>query len=275
MSSFVIKSIGGALNATSLIASKYAAKKAINLFASPRKGRYNDEQKRIIESAFYEEISYDNLDIATYRWVGKGKTVLLAHGWESNTSRWEYILKDLRSQDYNIIALDAPAHGRSDCKQFNAILYSEFINVVANKFQPDVLIGHSVGGMSCVFYMHKYKLTSIKKMILLGAPAHFTGVFDRYKSMMGFNTKISNGLDNIIVERFGQPVAYFSAANFTESITAKGLIIHDKKDRIIPYEDAQLIANRYKNSELISTTGFGHGLKDVSLTPQIIEFIND
>ncbi|SDI15576.1 alpha/beta hydrolase [Winogradskyella thalassocola] len=275
MSSFVIKSIGSALNATSLISSKYAAKKAINLFASPRKGRYNDEQKRIIDSAFYEEISYDNLDIATYRWVGKGKTVLLAHGWESNASRWEYILKDLRSQDYNIIALDAPAHGRSDGKQFNAILYSEFINIVAKKFQPDVLIGHSVGGMSCVFYMHKYQLPSIKKMVLLGAPAHFTGVFDRYKSMMGFNNKVSNGLDNIIIERFGQPVAYFSAANFTESITAKGLIIHDKKDRIIPYEDAQLIANRYKNAELISTTGFGHGLKDVSLTPQIIEFIND
>ncbi|REG85294.1 alpha/beta hydrolase [Winogradskyella sediminis] len=275
MSSLVIKSIGSALNATSIISSKYAAKKAINLFASPRKGRYNDEQKRIIDSAFYEEIKYNNMNIATYRWVGKGKTVLLAHGWESNTSRWAYILKDLKSQGYNIVALDAPAHGRSDGKQFNAILYSEFINIVANKFQPDVLIGHSVGGMSSVFYMHKYQLPSLNKMVLLGAPAHFTGVFERYKSMMGFNKKISKGLDNIIIERFGQPVSYFSVANFTTSIEAKGLVIHDKKDRIIPYEDGQLIANRYKNSEFITTTGYGHGLKDPSLTPKIIEFINN
>ena len=275
MSSLVIKSIGSALNATSIISSKYAAKKAINLFASPRKGRYNDEQKRIIDSAFYEEIKYNNMNIATYRWVGKGKTILLAHGWESNTSRWSYILEDLKSQGYNIVALDAPAHGRSDGKQFNAILYSEFINVVAKKFQPDVLIGHSVGGMSSVFYMHKYQLPSLNKMILLGAPAHFTGVFERYKSMMGFNKKISKGLDNIIIERFGQPVSYFSVANFTASIEAKGLVIHDKNDRIIPYEDGQLIANRYKNSELITTSGYGHGLKDPSLTPKIIEFIND
>lgn len=275
MSSFVIKSIGRALNATSLISSKYAAKKAINLFASPRKGSYNEQQKRVIESAFYEEINYKNLDIATYRWVGKGKTILLAHGWESNASRWEYILKDLKAQGYNIIALDAPAHGRSDGKQFNAILYSEFINVVAKKFQPDVLIGHSVGAMSSVFCLYKHQLPSIHKMVLLGAPAHFTGVFDRYKTMMGFNNKVSNGLDNIIVERFGQPVSYFSTANFTKSIEAKGLIIHDKKDRIIPYEDGLLIANRYKNSEFISTSGFGHGLKDISLTPKIIEFINN
>lgn len=275
MSSFVIKSIGNALNATSLISSKYASKKAIHLFASPRKGRYNDNQKRIIESAFFEEVNYNNLDIATYRWVGKGKTVLLAHGWESNTARWDYILKDLQEQDFNIISLDAPAHGRSGGKQFNAVLYSEFINVVAQKFKPDVLIGHSVGGMASVFSMYKHQISSVEKMILLGAPAHFTGVFDRYKSMMGFNNRISNGLDSIVLERFDQPVSYFSAANFTASIEAKGLIIHDKNDRIIPYEDAQLIASRYKNSELISTTGFGHSLKDETLTPKIIRFIND
>ncbi|WP_458627476.1 alpha/beta fold hydrolase [Winogradskyella sp. PC D3.3] len=275
MGSFVIKSIGSALNATSLISSKYASKKAINLFASPRKGRYNDDQKRIIETAFYEEIKHNNLEIATYRWLGKGKTILLAHGWESNSSRWDYILADLKAQDYNIIALDAPAHGRFDGKQFNAILYAEYISVIAKRFQPDVLIGHSVGAMASVFSLHNYQLPSIKKLVLLGAPAHFTGVFERYKRMMGFNKKISNGLDSIILERFNQPVSYFSTADFTESIEAQGLIIHDKKDRIIPYEDGQLIANRFKNSKFISTTGFGHGLKDASLTPKIIQFIND
>lgn len=274
MSSFVIKSIGNALNATSLISSKYAAKKAINLFASPRKGRYNDTQKQVIESAYFEEVSYNNSSIATYRWVGKGKTVLLVHGWESNAARWNYILDTLKAQDYNIVALDAPAHGRSSGKLFTAILYAEFINVIAEKFKPEILIGHSVGAMASVFSMHDSKFSFVKKMILLGSPAHFTGVFDRYKAMMGFNNRVSNGLDNIITERFGKPVSHFSTADFTASIEAKGLIIHDKKDKIIPYEDAQLIANRYENSEFITTTGFGHGLKDKSLTPKIIAFIN-
>jgi pimeloyl-ACP methyl ester carboxylesterase len=274
MSSFVIKTIGNALNATSLISAKYASKKALNLFASPRKGRYTEDQRKIINTALQEELKYDNLNIATYRWNGNGKTVLLAHGWESNASRWSYILKELRAQDYNIIALDGPAHGRSDGQQFNAVLYSEFINVVAQKFQPDVLIGHSVGGMASVFCMHNHNIPSVNKLVLLGAPAHFTGVFARYKTMMGYNNKISNGLDKIVLERFGQPVDYFSAANFTKSLEARGLIIHDKKDRIIPIEDALLFANRYKNSELIETEGFGHSLKDKSLTPIIVSFIN-
>jgi len=274
MSSFVIKSIGNVLNATSYISSKYASKKAVNLFSSPRKGRYTEPQKQIINSAHFEELNYDNTNIATYRWAGKGKVILLAHGWESNTSRWDYILEDLKAQDYNIIALDAPAHGDSGGKQLNAVIYSECINVVAKKFKPEILIGHSVGGMASVFCMHNHQLPSVKKMILLGAPAHFTGLFSRYKIMMGYNNRISNGLDKIVLEHFGKPLSYFSAANFTETIKAKGLIIHDKKDRIIPHEDAQLFANRYKNSELITTKGFGHSLTNDSLTPKIIDFIN-
>lgn len=274
MSSFVVKSIGGVLNATSLVSSKFAAKRALNLFTSPRKGRYTEDQRKVINDALYEELQFNGLDIATYRWQGKGKTVLLAHGWESNASRWKYLLKNLKSNNYNIIALDAPAHGRSGGKEFNAVLYAEFINVVAKKFHPDTIIGHSVGGMAAVFSIHNFGLESVNKLVLLGAPAHFTGVFSRYKSMMGFNKRISKDLDKIVLERFGQSVDYYSAANFTSNFKAKGLIIHDKNDNIIPYEDALLFANRYKNSELLSTSGFGHGLKDRSITPKVLEFIN-
>lgn len=274
MSSFVIKSIGNILNATSLVAPKYASKKALQLFATPRKGRYTENKNAITDTAVFKTLRYNNLDVATYHWAGSGKTILLAHGWESNASRWGYLLQDLKAQNYNIIALDAPAHGRSGGTQFNAVLYSEFINVVAKTFQPEVLIGHSVGGMASVFCMENHQLPSIKQLISLGAPAHFTGVFARYKSMMRYNAKVSNGLDSIVLERFGKPVSYFSAANFTKNINAKGLIIHDKKDRIIPYEDAQLFNDCYKNAALITTTGFGHSLIDASLTPQIIAFIN-
>lgn len=275
MSSFVVKSIGGALNATSLVSSKYASKRALNLFASPRKGRYTENQSKIVHDAIYEPLQFDGLNIATYRWEGEGKTILLAHGWESNASRWEYLLEDLKSEKYNIIALDAPAHGQSSGKEFNAVLYAEFINVVAKKYHPDTIIGHSVGGMATVFSMHNFDLETVNKLVLLGAPAHFTGVFSRYKSMMGFNKRISKGLDKIVLERFGKPVDYYSAANFTSTFKAEGLIIHDKNDKIIPYEDALLFANRYKNSQLVSTSGFGHGLKDTSITPKILEFISN
>lgn len=274
MSSLVVKTIGNALNATSFISSRYASNKALKLFASPRKGRYTESQKKIVDSAAYEELNHDNLNIATYRWQGKNKTILLAHGWESNASRWSYLLNSLKEHDYDIIALDAPAHGQSGGNLFNALLYSEFINVAIRRFNPEICIGHSVGGMASVFCKNNHDSPSVQKLVLLGAPAHFTGVFSRYKNMMGYNRRISEGLDRIVLERFGQPVDYFSAANFTADFDIDGLIVHDKKDKIIPYEDALLFANRFKSAQLYSTEGFGHGLKDASITPKILEFIN-
>ncbi len=276
MSEKLIKTIGKTLNATSVIAPRFASKKALSLFATPRKGRYTAKQTQLMDAFVQNQLDYDGLKITTYYHTGNetAKTILLAHGWESNASRWNYLFEAFKTEGYNIVALDAPAHGKSDGKQFNAVLYSECITVVAQHYKPHVIIGHSVGGMASVFAMHNHNLETVKKLVLLGAPAHFTGVFSRYKSMMGFNQKISNGLDNIVLERFKKPVSYFSSANFTSNFTIDGLIIHDKKDLIIPFEDALLYHNRFKNSELISTNGFGHGLRDVSLIPKIISFIN-
>ena len=274
MSNFIIKSIGNALNFSSYFSSKFATQKALKLFATPKKGRYSEAQTQLIKDAEKTILKYEDLDIATYHWKGEKTTILLAHGWESNASRWSYILENLKAEDYNIIALDAPVHGASDGKEFNAVLYSECINSVAKTYNPEVIIGHSVGGMATFFCLHNHKLPSLKKIISLGAPAHFTGVFSRYKKMMGFNKRISDGLNAIVLKRFGHNVDYFSAANFSKNFDFKGLIIHDKKDKIIPYEDALLFKENFKNSELITTEGFGHGLKDKSITPKIIEFIN-
>lgn len=273
-SKLIIKAIGNGLNFYSYLSPKRASEKAIDLFATPRKGRYNETQSQLIASAKRASLSHDDKSIAVYNWEGNGKTILLSHGWESNASRWMYLIDILRPLGYNIIAIDAPAHGNSEGRRFNAVIYSEYISEAIKTYKPEILIGHSVGGMATVFSQYKSKSPFIEKIVLLGAPAHFTGVFARYKAMMGYNSRISNGLDQIVLERFNRSVDYFSAAKFTEEFHAKGLIVHDKNDLIIPYEDALLFQKHYKNSELITTTNLGHGLKDESLNESLIDFIN-
>ena len=53
-----------------------------------------------------------------------------------------------------------------------------------------------------------------------------------------------------------------------------GLIIHDKKDRIIPYKDGLKFKQNYHNAKFISTKGFGHGLKSDVVYNHILEFLN-
>ena len=271
----IVKLVGKTLNGLSYIAPKYASQKALNLFSTPRKGRVNEHQVSFLESATKAIIKYNHLDVATYVWKGTNKKILLAHGWESNTFRWNTLIEDLKKDNHTIIALDAPAHGNTSGKYFNAILYAECINEVVKKHQPDIIIGHSVGGMATGFYQYKYQNKKIEKLVLLGAPSEFTGVFKRYVDMLGYNERIENGLNNLVEERLNQKPEHFSLANFSKDIETKALLIHDEDDKIIPYEDAKLIAKNYKNATLISTKGSGHGLKSEAINKHITTFINE
>jgi pimeloyl-ACP methyl ester carboxylesterase len=209
----------------------------------------------------------------TYHWSGDKDTILLVHGWESNAARWRNKIERFTKEGYNIIALDAPAHGASDSKLFNALLYAEFINVVAQKHQPDIVIGHSVGGMASILFQQKYQIDAIKKMVLLGAPSEFSGVLKNYIQLLGYNKKVEQQLDKIIIERFGAAPSDFSTSKYAKSIEAQALIIHDTEDKIIPYSDAKLINQGLKNSEMITTKGLGHSLNDDSVSNHILEFL--
>ena len=276
MKNIIVKFIGSYYNVISYLSRNQAADKALFLFTKPRNGRkFNEMQREFLDTAYQEECKYKTHKVMTYRWLGNKPTILLVHGWESNSYRWRNMVCELKKKGHNVIALDAPGHGNSGSLSFNAILYSEFINVVANRFRPEIIIGHSVGGMATALFLNKYPLESVKKLVLLGAPSEFTDVLKRYTDMLGYNKRITNQLNLTINDRFGDKPENFSTAKFLEAIDSKGLIIHDEEDTIIPYNDALMIKNSFKNSKLITTHGLGHSLNDESVAKHIYDFIEN
>ena len=269
------KTVGALLNASSLINSKYAAAKALALFATPRKGLIKEHQTPFLDTAEKSNLDYKGFSIMTYQWQGPGKTILLCHGWESNAYRWKTLIELLQKASYNIVALDAPAHGNSDSKQFNAVLYAEFINVVSKAFNPSILIGHSVGGMASVFYQSNYKQGTLEKLILLGAPSAFEIILKNYIDMLGYNSKVERSLERLITDTFGATPSEFSTAKLASKITVDGLIVHDTKDKIIPFSEAELIHKHYKTSQLVKTKGHGHSLNHPEVYEHVANFINN
>ncbi|NNK82226.1 MAG: alpha/beta hydrolase [Flavobacteriaceae bacterium] len=273
MEKYIIKLVGTYLNVLSMFSADYAANKALHIFSKPRKGKLKPNHEAFLSSANQSVLYYEELPIQVYHWKGEKETILLAHGWESNAARWKNKINLFINEGFNVVALDGPAHGKSGSKVFNALLYSEFINVVARKCKPQVIIGHSVGGMASVFFQQKYQLKHIQKMVLLGAPSEFSGVLKNYVELLGYNSKIEKQLHNVIFDKFGAHPEAFSTSKFIKDIETEGLIIHDQKDSIIPFSDAKLIEKNFKNSKLISTTGLGHSLNHKSVSKNVLEFI--
>lgn len=274
ISTLIVKSIGIYLNALCVFSPKKAAKKALAIFATPRKGKILEHQKPFLNTAKKDTLQFDNLSITTYQWLGKKDSILLVHGWESNTQRWHKLIKKLQEQDYHIIALDAPAHGQSSGKQFNAILYAKCINQVVKAYEPQIIVGHSVGGMASVFFTKLFNYKLLKKLVLLGAPSEFVNIFKNYTNMLGLSSKLEHEIDLLVKARFGYLPNYFSTANFAKDLDVEGLIIHDTEDQIITYPEALLIKHNFKNAKLITTTGYGHSLQHESILNHVTEFIN-
>ena len=275
MKSLLPKIVGALINFIGVFNTTYASKLALKLFSKPRNGQLKPHASTFLDTASRKTtLYYDSLPIQTYQWEGSKETVLLAHGWESNSGRWRHKIKKLHKEGYNIIALDGPAHGGSGSDTFNAILYAEFINVVSQKFKPTAYIGHSVGGMAVVIFLRKQTHHTAEKIVLLGAPSGFKGIMKRYKEMMSYSQKISKGIDKQIELKFGHPPEYFSTADFVKNIDLKGLLIHDKNDPVIPYQDGLDIEAQFKNAKLISTEGLGHSLKGNLVSDELIQFLS-
>lgn len=268
------KLIGTKLNVTSLFNSKKAALQAFIIFCAPRRGKVLPEQEAYLNDAKLEVLKHEERTLQSYRWKGTGKKVLLIHGWESNTHRWHLLITELREKGYDIYAIDAPAHGNSSGKILNVPRYAAAIETAVKAYNPEMIIGHSIGALATIFYQHTYDSPEyLKKLVLLGAASELNDIMQDYKNILGLNTRMMKALEDLVIDRFGYNFKSFSGAAFAKSIQIPTLLIHDKLDKITPVEASRSIHKNIPTSTYIETEGFGHSLYQDSVRTSILKFI--
>lgn len=273
LSNFIPKIYGIFLNILALINPKKAAEKAFYIFCTVRKGRILPHQKIYLDPNKKEVLTIADHTIQTYGWESKGETVLLIHGWESNTWRWHKLIEKLTEANYNIIAFDAPAHGNSSGKYLYVPLYAEILQGLITKYKPIHLVGHSVGGMTVLYNEYKNTNETVKKIVTIGSPSEFHEIMSHFQKLLGFNAKVYSALANYIKARFGFTIREFSTSSYAKTNTKKGLLFHDKFDKIAPYHASEQVHANWKNSQFISTKGLGHSMHQDEVNRQIVSFL--
>ncbi|WP_190809584.1 alpha/beta hydrolase [Flagellimonas sp. S3867] len=264
---------GQYFNVYSLISSKKAAHKAFNLFCTVRRGKVQPLQVDYLEQGKNELEHVANHQLQSYHWPGKKETVLLVHGWESNTFRWRNLIKKLQEADFNIIAFDAPSHGHSSGKLLYVPLYEEALHHMVKKYDPKYLVGHSVGGMTLLYNEYKNPNPNVDKMVIIGAPSEFHELMSHYQDLLRFSNRFMGILDDYILNRFGFKIHEFSTSKFSQSNTKKGLLFHDRFDAVATYHASEQVHANWKDSTLVTTEGLGHSMHQEQVNGQIIEFL--
>ena len=115
------------------------------------------------------KIKVQDLDV-NYIQYGKGKDILLLHGWGQNIEMMK-ILGDNFSDKFRITILDFPGFGESDepKEAWTIDKYSEMLEefVKQLKIKKPIIMGHSFGGRVAIRYSAR---NPIEKLVLFGSP---------------------------------------------------------------------------------------------------------
>lgn len=268
------KGFGLYINSLHYLNAKFAANTAYTLFSVPREGVLKS-LPTFLGSSDMNKLKLDQHNIQTYEWFGEKETILLIHGWESNANRWQGVIHFLKKHQYRIIALDAPGQGLSDGKELNAVLYSKFVNEVCNHFKPDFLIGHSLGGMTMLYYMATFKPNFVKKMVSLGAPNRFLRITENYRNLISLTHRSYQGFLKEFSKRFSIDPVDFNSSSFLDQIDVPIGIIHDEEDKVVPYTDTLEILEKHPQIPLYTTHDLGHSLYSDDVNEQIVYFLEN
>src|SRR5437870_1073023 len=93
-----------------------------------------------------------------YTDVGKGKPVVLIHGFVGDLHYWDRVIDPL-AKEYRVIAMDLPGHGDSSLSS-NTASTEDYADEIASLVQllhldKIALIGHSLGGYITMAFAKK------------------------------------------------------------------------------------------------------------------------
>lgn len=116
------------------------------------------------------QIDHKNTKIS-YLDIGKGRTVVLLHGFLENKTMWQDLIPEL-SKKYRIITIDLLGHGESGCFGYVHSMEenAEAVHTILTKLRirKAIFVGHSMGGYVALAFAESYP-SNIKGLVLMNS----------------------------------------------------------------------------------------------------------
>lgn len=240
-----------------------------------------------------KKVIIDN-KLVQYRESGDGATLLCLHGWKSDGASFEMLANELQS--FRVIALDLPNFGQSednrDCTSLDN--YAQFIQKFIQKLNIDnySLIGHSMGGQIAIRATasnlvdpdHLILIASsgvrdqrrlIKRSIkLLAKPLKYIAPKSvKRKFYQAINSDYSSELSEIH-KQIIDSMLRSDVQEDAKKISKPTLLIYGSADTSTPPTFGKQLAEKMKNSTLITIEGADHWLH-ATMSDKVARYIKE
>lgn len=261
----------------SAISKKKAAEEAFTLFCTPPT-RDVKELPPIFREAEEIRFHFQSYDIVGYRWnKGGQRKVLILHGFESTVINFEHYVLPLISKGYEVLAFDAPAHGRSSGRQITAIVYRDLVKYVHAQYGPVLsYMSHSFGGIALALALAEIPHDDRYRAVFIAPSSETSTAIDNFFKFLRIDNAVRAEFEKIIVLKGGNPVSWFTIRRAMSDIRAKILWLHDEDDAVTPWQDALKVkAENYPNVQFVLTKGLGHSriYRDAEVAKTVVDFL--
>ena len=261
----------------SKVSKRLAAEKAFELFTTPP-SRVKQEVPVIFHKAENLDFTFQKFKIHGYRFNHpQDKKVLILHGFESSSIKFEKYISPLVKKGYEVLAFDAPAHGRSTGKIINAVDYKTFIMHILAVYGPVTnFITHSFGGLALSLTLEEVPHDETWKVVFIAPATESVRAMNNFFHFVHLDDEVKQEFQKLVEEANGKPLSWYSVARAAVNNKAQVLFLQDKQDMQTPFEDVQPIMEKgYPNFQFVITDGLGHRriYKDASSIKTIMEFL--
>ncbi|HEU4645323.1 MAG TPA: alpha/beta fold hydrolase [Burkholderiales bacterium] len=263
------------LGASALAAPGLAGLWAERLFLTPPKPRYPSSEFFDLIDARQSFLRHRGRHIATWRWgPAEASAVLLVHGWGGRATQMRRFVPQLTAAGYRVIAYDQPAHGLSDGKLTGLPDFADVLAAVARQHgNVRALITHSLGGPAAAIALARG--LPAERAVLISPPSDLVDFSRRFARWLALPERVRRSMQAAIEERFGERWSDLEVARIAPRLRAEALVIHDRRDLQVPWQQGAALARHWPGARLMSTRGLGHGriLENDAVARAAVDFI--
>jgi pimeloyl-ACP methyl ester carboxylesterase len=227
----------------------------------------------------------DNAQRVPYasRWLrvwsfGEGPTVLLAHGWSGFAAQFDAWIEPLVAAGHRVVLFDAPAHGGSGGRQTNIMDMAGAIQHVAGLHGPvHAIVAHSFGAPATLFALrHGLK---VDRLVLMAAPLSLTKFSLFVAHVLGLplsvRGRMQRNMERKLQFRWDETDTDTVLADLVAARGLDVLLVHDRRDREVPFASAERIAAAVPSARLHATDGNGHNriLRNSAVIAEAARFV--
>ncbi|MDH5602482.1 MAG: alpha/beta hydrolase [Cyclobacteriaceae bacterium] len=270
---FIFRAIRWAFPKVEKLSPWLAGKWAAKLFFTPVRFPVPLEEAIIQEKAEKFSLTVEGKRVACYSY-GKGKPVIMVHGWSGRGAQFRKFIERFVDQGLQVITFDAPAHGNSSGSITSVIEFADVIRQLDDRYKPNLIIGHSLGGVACLLAAQN-GLLHAHQIVMISSPSIAEDVVKEFLKKINGTRKSARGITDHIYRKSGKSFVEFLSLHLIRQISNMDIkIIHDEEDREVPLYHAEALVEAYPLAKLVKTRGLGHTriLKDSKVVEECFQY---